>query len=98
MTTTNDPDLELLRRYRNARPAPIVDVTQRVCDTIREIPRPSLGVNSLAMAASAAVCAATAATLACTAFLQPTDRWNSSSTVVDFVIDTHEVDVQSILR
>ena len=95
--TTNDPELDVLQRYRNFRPAPIVDVAQRVCDMINGLPPRAGRANRWAMAASAVICAAMAASIAFAAALRPADTGELSSTLVDLVIDTHQVDVQSML-
>ena len=93
----NDPELDLLNRYRQARPAPVVDVAERVAATIRSLPVKTRRTERWAMAACAAVCATTAALLFVTALMQPTATLDQSS-LYDLVIESQEIDVQSLLH
>ena len=93
----NDPEIELLKRYGSAPPAPVDDVADRVVETIHALPTHSLKRNNRTMAACAAVCATTAALLAVAAFIQPSTS-SESTNVYDLVIDSQDIDVQSVLQ
>ena len=92
----NEPELELLRRYREAYPAPPVDVVQKVRQTIAGLPERSRRANRRMMVACATVCATTAAMLAGVAVVWPGDV-SESPDIVELVLDAHCAEVRSFL-
>ncbi len=95
--TDTDPELEILSRYRHARPVPIVDVVDRVTKTIGELPQKSRRTDHWTMAACAAVCASAAALLLLAAVIRP-GNVDEPASLFDLVVDSQDVDVQSLLH
>jgi hypothetical protein len=95
MMDAHDIDRDLFRQLRLRSIAPAVDVVVRVSETIRDLPpRPLL--HRWTMAVCAALCA-TAAGIALIASLASANS-ASGSHAPDLVIETYEIDVQSLLR
>lgn len=92
----NEPELELLRRYRQAHPAPPVDVVHRVRETIAGLPERTHRANRRMMFACATVCATMAAMLAVVAVLRPGDV-SETPDIVELVLDAHGAEVRSFL-
>ena len=87
---------ELFRQLRNRSVAPAVDVTVRVSETIRGLPPRPLLLHRWTMAACAAICA-TAAAITLVATWSRTEPVGSSN-AAGMVIETYDVEVQSLLR
>ena len=91
----NDELEDLFHQLHRRSPAPVIDVVVRVSETIRNLPpRPLL--HRWTMAVCAAFCATAAAVALIASLASATSAGGSHAP--DLVIETYEIDVQSLLR
>jgi hypothetical protein len=91
-----DIDRQLFRELRSRSVPPPVDVAQRVLTTIEAGPALGSRLNRWAMTVSAALCGVAAcAALTAALSLRTTDSANGPA---DLVINTYDVEVESLLR
>ena len=95
----NDNDLELKRlgKLLADREAPVVDVTDRVMQTLQQLPVERAQSLGRTMAACAIACAATAASAGLAAIVLPTQT-EEADNAVELVFDAHEITVDSYFQ
>ena len=97
MLNPEDIDQQLFRELRRRSPAPPVDVAQRVLTTIQqEGPARSSRLNRWTMAACAALCGVAACLALIAAMAQRSAHQTNDA--ADLVINTYDVEIESLLR